>query len=261
MSYRLVAPAQYTEDHQRFVERFRQSVMKISSRSRAIIGGKDIDSRHLIATDAYALLVALPRGVDATGRFDRDMPCEGTACFADCFVREDADLLSHRDGKRTKAVLNIHEYADGLDALVFGKFVMKHEPSRAILGTIYSASRIEMGTFSRILPNYRSEFGTGCSLEKVEGDVDLFGTTFSELEYEVCFLLALNWSCEQIAGWLLRYHPVSRKGAEHTLHSIGDKLAAHGAGTLTLREQLVAAQVHRRMPKTMFDRIAGIKPL
>ena len=261
MSYRLVAPAQYNEDHQRFVERFRQAIAKISSRSRAIIGGKDIDSRHLIATDAYALLVGLPRGSDVTGRFDRDMPCEGTARFAEYFVREDAELLSHRDVRRTKAVLNIHDYADGSDALVFSKFVMKHEPSRAILGTIYSASRIEMTNFSRILPNYRSEFGAGCSLEKVEGDVDLFGTTFSELEYEVCFLLALGWSCDQIVDLLQRYHPVSRRGAEHTLHSIGDRLAAHGAGTLTLREQLIAAQVHRKMPKTMFDRIAGIKPL
>ena len=89
MSYRLVEPEDFTEDQQSFIEDFSQTVEVASSNSNIIMSTKDIRSCHLVASDAYARIVGLSRGKDVGGRMDRDMPREGTAAFADCYVRED----------------------------------------------------------------------------------------------------------------------------------------------------------------------------
>jgi hypothetical protein len=81
MSFSLVAPEQFTARQQQYLEKFRRSIDLVSSQAGAIVGAKDVDSRHLIATDSYARIVGLSKGGDVTGRFDREMPCEGTAQF------------------------------------------------------------------------------------------------------------------------------------------------------------------------------------
>jgi len=95
--YRLISPDQFTSEHIEFLNNFKLSVFLLSSQTDIILGAKDIHSKHFISTDAYAKLVALPTGEDVANRYDVDMPCEGTVEFADCYVREDQELLKQSD--------------------------------------------------------------------------------------------------------------------------------------------------------------------
>lgn len=113
MDYQLVSPERFTEEQSEFVAQFRQSVTQISGQTDMIVGAKDANSRHLASSDAYARIVALKRGDDVVDRLDKEMPCEGTAQFADCYVQEDLALMQTCDPTRKVSILNVHEYGDG----------------------------------------------------------------------------------------------------------------------------------------------------
>ena len=101
------------------MSKFRESIFQLSGQTDMIVGAKDVNSRHLVASDAYARIVALARGADVIDRLDKEMPCEGTAQFADCYVQEDLALMRGGDPNAKASILNVHEYGDGLKARVF----------------------------------------------------------------------------------------------------------------------------------------------
>lgn len=252
MSYSLVSPECFTEQHQQYLSRFRRSIEAVSARSNACVGAKDIQSRHLIATDSYARIVGLAKGGDVAERFDRDMPCEGTAQFADCFVREDQSLLAHSEPNRMTSVLNVHQYSNGLKALIFDKFVLKHRPSRSILGTIYSAREIELSRFFTTLPTYTFEFGIGCSIESTGPDAITGDVALTEVEHEVAFLLTMNWNAEQIAQFMGAQGVALGSSIVQMTRIIAAKLGDESIGAASLREKLIALHVHQKMPSALF---------
>ncbi|MBP4046218.1 hypothetical protein [Chromobacterium violaceum] len=265
MTYAMLAPDCFTDEHKSFLAGFRQSMEMLSSSSNMMLGAKDIRSRHLAATDAYARIVALERGGDVAGRLDSEMPCEGTAQFADSYVSEDLSLMQGGEPGRKLATLNIHEYADGLKARVFNKHLLVHHPSRSILGTIYSGQDVEIGNFLNIIPNYVLEFGAGCSLEQGSAYSSLEGVTLTEYEQEVCFLLLLNWEFKQIAAFMDKYRP---RNAPRTTDSVikcknylCEKFGIEQARLQPLKEFLVHHGMHRKIPRSLFNRLIGSKRL
>jgi hypothetical protein len=262
LSYRLVLPENFTAEQNAFVESFKESVNLISVQTDLVFGAKDINSRHFLSTDAYANLVALPRGVDVTDRFDCDMPCEGTAQFADHYVQEDMELLSNGDINKKKSILNVHEYGVGTNALVFDKYLMKHHPSQSILGIIYAAHKIEISNFFTVMPNYVLEFGIGCSIESVTGTLDAGSVKLTEYEHEICFLMTMNWDSKQISCFMNKYRPTSSVRGPDTIYKcrnrICDKLNCNPS---ELRELLVGIGIHRKMPSSFFNRLIGSMPL
>jgi hypothetical protein len=165
VSMKLVAPENFNFEQQMFVDSVQNAISMILSQTDLVFGIKDIHSRHIAATDAYGRLVGLVRGSDVAGRLDRDMPCDGTAQFADCYVREDQELLHQIGPSQTKSILNIHEYSHGIDALIFEKYLLKHNASKSVLGIIYTARKLEVSRFISLIPNYIVEFGMSCSID------------------------------------------------------------------------------------------------
>lgn len=108
-------------------------------------GIKEVHSRHLMTTDAFANLEALECGADIAGLLDREVPNEATACFADQFVQEDLGLLESGDPFKTLSVLNVHYYRDELPAKVFYKKAIRHDASKSLLGIHYRACDIDLG--------------------------------------------------------------------------------------------------------------------
>lgn len=257
MSYSLVSPEQFTEKQKQYVERFRRAIEGASKRSATCFGAKDIHSRHIVATDAYARIVGLAKGGEVAGRFDREMPCEGTARFADCYVREDSALLARQDPNRMTSVLNVHEYSDGLKALVFDKFTLEHRASRAILGTIYSARRVDLSRFFTTLPTYTFEFGLGCSIECTDSDSVAADIALTDHEHEVAFLFAMNWPVEQIAQFMRSHTPLPDTRVLETLAALAEKFGEGAFAAASLREKLIDLRVHQKMPRALFDRLIG----
>ncbi|MCK4120527.1 helix-turn-helix transcriptional regulator [Ralstonia nicotianae] len=259
---KLVSPENFGVEQKNFVEKFKDSVKILSSQTDIVFGAKDVNSRHLIATDAYARLVGLSRGVDVVNRFDRDMPCEGTAQFADCYVEEDQELLRHADINQTKLFLNVHEYSNGIDAFVFEKILLKHIDSRSILGVIYSAHRIEISSFLNLVPNYIIEFGVGGSIGNASQSFTVGKERLTDYEHEVCFLLAMNWDFKQISHFMDKHRPISGKRSADTIYKcrnrICEKLDCHPSH---FRDMLVAIGIHQKMPTSFFRRLIGSRPL
>lgn len=258
MRYRLVEPTNFTDTHLSFIAQFARNVELVSSCSGAIVGAKDIHSRHLVASDPYSLLVGLSCGKDAAGLMDRDLPCVEIARFADCYVREDGRLLECSHVGAIQIVLNIHQYATGPKALVFDKFLLKHHPTQCVLGIAYSAYETNPARFTTLFPDYWSQFGFGCSIERVEQPaIDGLGT-LSPLEHEVAFLLAVGFDAEAIAHFLPRVRPGPGIHVDAALFSIADKACAAGISMTNLRDCLIQAYVHQRMPKSFFARVVGL---
>ncbi|NHR03804.1 hypothetical protein HA052_01220 [Chromobacterium haemolyticum] len=265
MDYQLVSPERFSEEQSEFVAQFRQSVSQISDQTDMIVGAKDANSRHLASSDAYARIVALKRGDDVVDRLDKEMPCEGTAQFADCYVQEDLALMRTCDPARKVSILNVHEYGDGLKARVFSKHLLKHEATRSILGTIYYAHEIEIANFINLMPNYILEFGAGCSIEQVQGELKLLDVELTEYEQEVCFLMLLNWDFKQIADFMNKYRPKPKtRVADSIIKSknyICEKLGLPTQRRAELCDALIAAGMHRKMPTSLFSRLIGSKQL
>ncbi|WDD90708.1 hypothetical protein Bsp3421_000576 (plasmid) [Burkholderia sp. FERM BP-3421] len=259
---RLVSPEHFDAAQKVLVETFKESVRTISSQTDVVLGVKDIHSRHLSATDAFARLVGLSCGLDVAGRTDRDMPCEGTAQFADCYVREDQELLRQPDLHQKKSILNVHEYSHGIDALVFEKYALKQVATESALGVVYAAHKIELSRFLALVPNYVLEFGIGCSIEHVNGPLAVGGARLTDYEHEVCFLLAMNWDFKQIAHFMNKHRPIASTRSPDAIYKcrnrICEKLACHPAH---LREMLVGMGIHQKMPNLFFRRLIGSRSL
>lgn len=265
MDYQLVSPEHFSEEQSEFVSKFRESIFQLSGQTDMIVGAKDVNSRHLVASDAYARIVALARGADVIDRLDKEMPCEGTAQFADCYVQEDLALMRGGDPNAKASILNVHEYGDGLKARVFSKHLLRHEPTRAILGTVYYAHEIEVANFISLMPNYILEFGSGCSIEQVQGKFKLQDVELTEYEQEVSFLLLLNWDFKQIADFMNKYRPKPKtRVADSIIKSknyICEKLGLPSQRRAELCDALIAAGMHRKMPASLFSRLIGSKQL
>ncbi len=259
-----VSPAEFSPEQSAFLNRFTQSLHLISDQAENIIlGVKDIHSRHLVGTDATAKILALTHGMDLAGRLDREMPCEGTAQFADSFVAEDRALLAEGNIDKTIKILRVCHYADGLGARVFTKHLLKHHPSCAVLGVVYHAHTIGIDDFLSIIPNYIMEFGAGCSFELRSslsgGDL----SQITEYEHEICFLLLLNWDFGQIADYMNVFRPRPNKPprvADSIIKSknrICEKLKLATAKLAGLREALIAAGMQKKMPDSFLRRMIG----
>lgn len=258
MHYLLVEPEHFTDAHQRFIEQFSHTVELVSSSCDAIVDAKDVQSRHLTASDPYAHIVGLSFGKDVSGRTDGDMPCEDLARFAQCHVRQDRRLLLRPHIGAVQTVLNIHRYATGTKALVFDKYLLKHHPSQSVLGIVYSAYEIDVARFTLLFPDYWAQFGFGCSIERIDHPaVDGLGR-LSTLEHEVAFLLALGFDTEAIGHVLPRLRPGPGNDVDAALFGIADKAAAAGVPMANLRHRLIEAFVHERMPKSFFAKVVGL---
>lgn len=159
MHYPLVDPERLTEAHRIFIAQFVRTIALVSSCSGTIVGAKDVRSRYLAASDAFGRIVGLGSGAEVAGRLDCDLPCEDVAQFAECYVCSDRRLLDRTHVGATQTVLNIHRYATGLKALVFDKSLLKHHPTRSILGIVYKRVRNEHqavhGAISHLLDAFR----------------------------------------------------------------------------------------------------------
>ena len=141
--YKIILPKNFTNEHKKYLEKFKSHV-SAASEFGFMLGAKDINSKHIIATNAYANIVGLKHGNDVEARFDKDMPCEGTAQYAENYVEEDLSLINSLDVNKNISILNIHNYNDGLKARIFKKRLLFHKDSQSILGTIYSGHDVEL---------------------------------------------------------------------------------------------------------------------
>lgn len=257
MHYALVEPEHFTDAHRSFVMQFAHAVELVSSCNDAILGAKDVRSRHLTASDGYARVIGLSFGKEVTGRMDSDLPCEEFARFASCYVRQDLRLLARGHLDAIQSVLDIHACETGVKALVFDKCLLKHHPSKSVLGIVYAAYETNPERFTTVFPGYWEQFGFGCSIERVEQPmVDGLGR-LSVVEHEVAFLLALGLDAEAIAHVLPRLRTGPGTDIDAALFGIADKAAAAGVPTTQLRDCLIGAFVHQRMPKSFFSKIVG----
>ncbi|QYG08891.1 hypothetical protein [Janthinobacterium sp. PAMC25594] len=259
MSYRLVAQENFTVEQTVFMEKLKESINLISTQSNIILGAKDINSRHFTSTDAYANLVGLLNGKDVENRLDRDMPCKGTASFAESYIKEDGDLLQSTNINNKIITLNIHEYDDGMKALVFNKSMIKHHLSRSILGLMYDAYEIDIKNFFILIPNYAMEFGMECSIANTGDEFNIEGLKLTEYEHEICFLIIMNWNFKQIASFMDKYRPKQNARTADTIYKcrnrICEKLNMSNFSSSNFRDILIAAGLHRKLPKLFFNRL------
>lgn len=260
--YQLVKPDNFTKEHLEYIENFKKMIRMLSDTTDTIMGAKDVDSRHIIATKHFAKIVGLTECDDVTDKFDDDMPCEGTAKHAEEFRHEDKLLLESQDIKSGVMILNVHHYSDGIKARVFKKFLLKHDNSKSILGTIYSAQDINLADNLNLIPNYTAKFGKDVNLESMNNNRKIVNDiALTEYEQEICFLLLFNWDFKQIANFMNNHRPMSQPRTIDTIikkkNYICNKLCLKSNLLVDLQEFLISIKFHNKIPLSFLRSIAG----
>lgn len=264
--YNLVEPKDFTIEHIDYIEKFKEMIKTLSDTTDTLMGAKDIDSRHIISTSSHAKIVGLKKCGDVTGRLDMDMPCEGTAQYAEQFVQADKSLLDTGDVTRGIVILNVHNYSDGIKARLFKKFILKHDPSKSILGTIYSGQDIDLTDMLNIMPSYITQFGKTGSIDVIDQNSIIFGkTTLTNYEQEICFLLLLNWKPYQIANFMNNFRPSSSSRTPDAIikkkNYICDKLGIGSYFLSDLKDFLVSVRFHTKVPLSFIQFIIGSRTI
>jgi hypothetical protein len=263
-TYKIVKPAEYLPEHSNFIENFKYSIQLLSTQTNNIIGLKDVDSKHIISTNAYAKIVALKNGIEVADRTDFDMPCPGTVQYAHQYVQEDQALINSKNIGIGISVLNVHNYSDGLKARVFKKHILHHVPTLSILGTIYSGYDVELKDFVNIIPNYIVQFGLTGSLEVIN-NLNAGNLPLNDYEQEICFLLLLNWEPRQIAELMNTLRPRNSSRTADTIikkkNYICQKLHIPFNRTSDLCNFLVSKGFHTKIPQSFYSRIVGSRVL
>lgn len=257
MPFPLIAPQAFNPAQSAFVQRTIRAYAGLAKQPNLIAGIKDIASRHLMATDGYARIVALRHGADSVGRMDRDMPSEGTAAFAAQFVQEDQALLHSALPSQSLLVLNVHYYGDGLQARLFEKRILWHRPSQAALGLRYRGLDLDLGHLIWLLHDYMRVFGMGCSLHQTVGNLTLQQGVLTQAEQAACFFLLLNWREKNIQAYLDAIPQATLPRIDSMLGVISEKLDLPSSQRRRLRDMLIGMEMQAQMPEALFQRLIG----
>lgn len=265
-TYSIVTPENLTQAHIAYIESFKNSIELISKQTDIILGAKDVNSKHIISTNQYAKIVGLKTGLDVSGRYDKEMPCDGTAQYADIYVKEDLQLINTLNPNSGISILNVHNYSDGMKARIFKKHLLKHHESKSILGTVYSGHDVALKDFINIIPSYIIQFGATGSIESISNNHLIDGVhKFSNYEQEICFLLLLNWDFKQIATFMNQFRPDKHIRTADTIikkkNYICTKLKLNNNKLNELRDFLVSVGFHNKMPSSFYNRIVGSRVL
>lgn len=264
--YTLIKPENLTKEHIEYIENFKNMIQMLSNTTDTLMGAKDINSRHITSTTAHAKIVGLSKCGDVTDRFDHEMPCDGTSQYAEQFVQVDKSLLATQDVNKGMVILNIHNYGDGTKARIFKKFLLKHDGSKAILGTIYTGQDIDLSDVLNIMPNYITQFGKTASIESVNKNSRILeDVTLTIYELEICFLFLLNWNFKQVANFMNYYRPIQQHRTIDTIikkkNYICNKLKLDSTLLTDLQEFLVSINFHNKVPLSFLGFIVGATTL
>lgn len=239
-----------------FIQKVKNSIELLTSQTNIIMGIKDLKSIYLHCSPEFAKIVGLKKHQDVIGRRDHDMPCDGTVEFADQYVQEDLLLINNSNTHASIKTLNVHNYSDGLNAILFNKITLTNPISEKILGTMYSGIRVSTSNYLNIIPNYHKIFGKFNSISTNENNSQL-----NDYEREICYLLILNWDFTQIAQLMDELHPLSKPRTQDAIRKKRDyicaKLGLPNKLTITLVDYLISIGFHNNMPKSFFNRIIG----
>jgi hypothetical protein len=126
---------------------------------------------------------------------------------------------------------------------------------------MYHAYEINIENFFSLIPNYAMEFGAGCSIENVAGELSVGNLKLTEYEHEVCFLLIMNWNFGQIASFMNKHRPKPNARAADTIYKcrnrICEKLSISNCSSSHFRDVLIDAGLHKKMPELFFNRLIG----
>jgi hypothetical protein len=153
-------------------------------------------------------------------------------------------------------MLNIHEYATGVASFRSDKYPLVHEPSQSILGNTFVMCAADLSYFFTLLPHYLREFGVNGNIESVNDSSDMNGISLTEYEHEVAFLMTMNWSYKQIAQFMDKYRPRTLPRTPDTIYKCRDRVRDKlDCEPWELRDKLIEMGLHRKMPRSFFDRL------
>lgn len=258
--YNLIDPTCYEKYHISFINQISSSIRLLSKTNSIIMGIKDINSRHIIATDKYARTIGLVKGTELCGRFDKDLPCESIARYSETFVAQDLELLKSFDVNKTVTALNIHNYSDGFRSRIIKKNLLIHQKSKSILGVLYHGYDIELSDILNILPAcfLRSNKEPYLLANRYDNKINL-----TEYEKEICFLILQNWDMKNIADFMNQTRPLKINRSADTIvkkkNYICHKLGLNSILLESLKSYLIANNLHKKikMPNSFYSRIIG----
>ena len=252
-NYTLVKPHEYTENQIRCINELKESINIVAQHSNILFGIKDVESRHIIATDYYATCMGFTYAQEIVGKLDHDTPCSDVSLLADTYQQQD-QLLLKSNAPQSISTLNILNYKDGLKARIFNKYPLIHKESNSILGIVYHGYDSNISHLINILANPNHAI-------KPSRNTDKYKEILTTYEQEICFLLLLGWDHSRIATYLNKIHPGKDNRSADTIIKkriyICKKLNITLNDVDTLREYLINTGFQHHIPQTLYEPCIG----
>lgn len=260
-THKIVSPENFTKEHEEYVEKFKSALQILPQTPDLRIFIKDVNSRIIFAPDTLAVALGAKLGSELQGKLASELPCTSLAKSADQFVIQEQSLINSPDIKKSLEVLDIFDYSYGLQARITKKNVFYHEESESILGTIHQSTPAEIKNFINIIPSYLLRFGVTGSLEETGEKFKIKDVSLTDYEEEICFLLLLNWSFEQIADFMNQFRPNATPRTSNTIikakNHICEKLELNITNKEILCDYLFASGFHKKLPSSFYKNMIG----
>jgi hypothetical protein len=262
MSYNQILPGNFTPEQKKYIKHLSNSFEEFYTPEETLFAIKSIKSSYVLASPYTTKVVGLSHEKDIIDRFDRDLPCK-VAEFAKDFIDEEKELIDHPEENKKKSMLNIHEYATGLQSFISHKRLITHKPSQSILGILAVAQKIDLSDFFKLIPNYISDFGLCGNLENVYGTLKIGNIQLTEYEHEVCFLLLImNLSYKEVSYFMNKYRPAAMPRTADTIYKCRDRVCEKlDCEPRHFEERLIGIEIHKKVPSSFLHRLIGNRPL
>jgi hypothetical protein len=261
--YTVVKSENYTEEHIKYTNQFKDSVSFLSMQTNLMFYVKDADLKFIIGTDTSAKTLGLKYGSDFTGLAMTDLPCESVAKSAKQITSQEQELMDLCDISKSLEVLNVFEFTDGLRARVATRRPFYHQTSKSILGISSSAINVELKDFINIIPSYLLRFGAIGSIESMKQDINIQDIVLNEYEQEICFLFLLGWSVQQVTDFMDIFRPNDTPRTTDAIikkkNYICQKLGLTNTNLKNLCDYLFSIGFQNKMPESFYLKMIGSK--
>ncbi|MCC2626141.1 MAG: hypothetical protein K0R14_2014 [Burkholderiales bacterium] len=261
--YTVVKPENYTEEHVKYINQFKDSISLLSVQTNLMLGLKDTTLKFITGTDTSAKTLGLKYGADFTGRGILDIPCDGVAKYAEQINQQEQGLLDTCDISKGLEALSVFEFADGLKARTVTRQLFYYQPSASILGITNSVINVKLKDFINIIPSYILRFGAIGSIEAMQQDTKIENITLNEYEQEICFLFLLGWSIQQVTDFMDIFRPNNTPRTADAIikkkNYICQKLGLTNTNLKNLCEYLFSIGFQNKMPESFYLKMIGTK--
>jgi hypothetical protein len=198
----ILKPHEFLPEHEKMIRDYKLAIKILSTHfNDLIIGIKDVDSKYLVTNNGHMKALGLKNESDIIGYDDSELANPTTLPYVSDYKLEDITVVKNL---QKMSILKVHDYADGLKTRIIHKIPFYHKESNSVIGIGFFGCVINLSNLLHLIPNYANVINK-VKIQQHKSSSEKFlinDISFTEYEYEICYLLSVKWSFGEIAHFM-----------------------------------------------------------